>query len=247
MRELSRTTIERLRSFDTPTVANAIELFDLRPRHTGYMDARIRALFPELPPIVGCASTARMHCAFARASGDVYRGLEEHIGRFQELPGPPIVVVQDLDDPPVAATFGEVMCSSYKAFGAQGIVTSGAARDIEQVRRLEFPAFAAGVVCAHGYTHFVSLHEPVRVGGLVVQPGDWLHADGNGVINVPTEIADEIPDVAAEYAAAEAIVLDYLRQGKPDPAGYAEARREMLRRIEELGRRVRRARGTVVG
>lgn len=247
VRELSAATIERLRSFDTPTIANAIELFDLRPRHTGYMDARIRALFPELPPIVGCASTAGLHCAFPRPQGGAYHGLEEQIRRFEELPGPPIVVLQDLDDPPVAATFGEVMCSSYQAFGAVGIITSGAARDIEQVRRLKFPAFASGVICAHGYTHFVSLHEPVRVGGLVVHPGDWLHADGNGVIHLPVEIAEEVADVAAEYAAAEAVVLDYLRQGKPDAAGYAEARREMMRRIEELARRVRRPGRAVVG
>jgi regulator of RNase E activity RraA len=139
------------------------------------------------------------------------------------------------------------MCTSYKAFGAVGIITSGAARDIEQVGRLGFPAFASGVICAHGYTHFVSLYEPVRVGGLTVHPGDWLHADGNGVINVPAEIADEVADVAAEYAAAEAVILDYLRQGKPDLAGWAEARRESMRRIEELGRRVRRPGQTVVG
>ncbi|MCS7314260.1 MAG: RraA family protein [Bryobacterales bacterium] len=247
MRELSPLTIERLRRFDTPTIANAIELFDLRPRHTGYMDARIRALFPELPPVVGCASTARLHCAFPRRESGAYRGLEEQIRRFEELPGPAVVVLQDLDDPPVAATFGEVMCTSYQAFGAVGIITSGAARDIEQVRRLRFPAFASGVICAHGYAHFVSIHEPVRVGGLIVHPGDWLHADGNGAINIPAEIADELVDVAAEYAAAEAVVLEYLRQGKPDPAGYCEARREMLRRIEELGRRVRRPPAAPVG
>jgi len=246
-RELSRATVERLRSFDTPTIANAIELFGVRPRHTGYMDARIRALFPELGPIVGCASTATMHCAFPRPAGSAYHGLEEQIRRFQELPGPAIVVIQDLDDPPVAASFGEVMCASYQAFGAVGIITSGAARDLEQVRRLKFAAFASGVICAHGYTHFTSLHEPVRVGGLTVHPGDWLHADANGVINIPVEIADEVPDVAAEYAAAEALLLDYLRQGKPDAAGYAEARREMLRRIEQLGQRVRKPGQTLVG
>jgi hypothetical protein len=67
------------------------------------------------------------------------------------------------------------------------------------------------------------------------------------VINIPVEIADEVPDVAAEYAAAEALLLDYLRQGKPDAAGYAEARREMLRRIEELGQRVRKPGQTLVG
>ncbi|MGB9605014.1 MAG: hypothetical protein ACPL88_03945 [Bryobacteraceae bacterium] len=89
MRGISASTLERLRSFDTPTIANAIELFDLRPRHTGYMDARIRALFPELPAVVGCAATAKLHCAFPKPVGGTYHGLEEQIRRFAELPGPP--------------------------------------------------------------------------------------------------------------------------------------------------------------
>ncbi len=237
--ELSPKTLERLRRFDTPTIANVIELFGVRPRNTGYMDARIRALFPELPPVVGCASTATMHTAFPRPEKASYAGLEDQIRRFQELPGPPLVVFQDLDDPPVAATFGEIMCASYQAFGAVGIITSGAARDVEQVRRLQFPAFAAGVICAHAYTHIVSVHEPVRVGGLAVSPGDWLHADANGVTSIPGEIADEVAEAAEEYVAAEAVILDYLRSGPPDAARYREVRREALARIEELGRRLR--------
>lgn len=240
-RELSATTLEQLRRFDTPTIANVIELFGVRPRNTGYTDARIRALFPEMPPVVGCASTARMHTAFAWREASAYATIEDQIRRFKELPGPPFVVFQDLDDPPVGATFGEMMCASYQAFGAVGIITSGAARDLEPVRRLGFPAFAASVVCSHAYTHIVSIHEPVRVGGLAVHPGDWLHADANGVTSIPAEIAGEVAEAAAEYAAAEAVLLEYLRAGPPDPARYSEARRETLRRIEELGRRLRRS------
>ncbi len=237
--ELSPKTLERLRRFDTPTIANVIELFAIRPRNTGYMDARIRALFPELPPVVGCASTATMRTAFPPGEKTAYAGLEDQIRRFQELPGPPLVVFQDLDDPPVAATFGEIMCASYQAFGAVGIITSGAARDVEQVRRLRFPAFAAGLICAHAYTHIVSVHEPVRVGGLAVWPGDWLHADANGVTSIPGEIAEQVADAAEEYVAAEAVILDYLRSGSPDPLRYREARREAMQRIEQLGRRLR--------
>ena len=44
---------------------------------------------------------------------------------FPQLAGPPVMVFQDVDDPPVAAGFGEVMCSSYKAFGAAGLITNG--------------------------------------------------------------------------------------------------------------------------
>ena len=57
---------------------------------------------------------------------------------FLELPGPPIVVYQDLDDPCVAATFGEIMCSTYLSFSAAGL-NYRAARDLDQVRRIGFP------------------------------------------------------------------------------------------------------------
>ena len=66
-----------LAQYDTPTICNAIELFDVRPRNQGYMDARIRACFPEMPPAVGYASTATMRCAFPRREGDVYSSLDE--------------------------------------------------------------------------------------------------------------------------------------------------------------------------
>src|SRR5690349_16689643 len=119
--------LKLLARYDTPTICNTIELFEVRPRNAGYMDARIRACCPEMPPMIGYASTATMRCEQPRREGDVYSSLDEQVSRFAELPGPPVVVYQDLDDPCVAATFGEIMCSTYKAFGAAGLPTNGAA------------------------------------------------------------------------------------------------------------------------
>jgi 4-hydroxy-4-methyl-2-oxoglutarate aldolase len=231
--------LKLLAQYDTPTVSNTIELFEVMPRNQGYMDGRIRACFPEMPPIAGYASTATMRCDAPRREGDVYGSLDQQVARFAELPGTPIVVFQDLDDPPMAATFGEIMCSTYQAFGAAGIITSGAARDVDQVRRMGFAAFSNGAICSHGYSHIVDLHGTVRVGGLTIHPGDLIHADANGVTIVPQEIADQIPAAAAEFAAAEAIVLDYLRSGKPEVKAFAQARGETMDRIAALGRRLR--------
>src|SRR5215470_926341 len=98
--------LERLKQFDTPTIANTIELFEVRPRTAGYMDGRVRACFPEMAPVVGYAATATMRCEQPRREGGVYGSLDEQVARFGELGGPPIVVFQDRDDPPVAGTFG---------------------------------------------------------------------------------------------------------------------------------------------
>jgi regulator of RNase E activity RraA len=237
---VSAEELKLLAQYDTPTIANVIELFEVRPRSAGFMDKRIRACFPEMPPIVGYAATATMRTAYARAEGAVYASIDEQVARFAELPGPAIVVFQDIDDPPVGATFGEIMCASYQCFGALGIVTSGPARDLDQVRRLGFAAFSDGIVSAHSYSHITSIHQTVRVGGTEVRPGDLLHADANGVCSIPDEIASEAAHVAAEYVAAEAVVIDYAKSGRRDVKAYAEARSDAFRRIGELGKRLKR-------
>ncbi|HWC98247.1 MAG TPA: RraA family protein [Candidatus Sulfopaludibacter sp.] len=231
--------LKLLGQYDTPTICNTIELFEIRPRTAGYMDGRIRACFPEMAPVVGYAATATMRCAEPKRQGDVYGSLDEQVSRFGELPGPPVVVFQDLDDAPVAATFGEIMCTTYQSFGAVGLVTSGAARDLDQVRRIGFSAFSNGAICSHGYSHIVDLHPTVRVGGLTIQPGDLLHADCNGVATIPLEIAADVAQAAAEYVAAEALVLDYLKRGTPQTAGFAEARKAMMAELAALGKRLR--------
>lgn len=226
--------LARLRAFDTPTICNTIELFDMRPRTQGYLDGRIRACFPEMPAIVGYAATATFRGTPVMSGADGYATMAAQVERFVELSGPPILVFQDVDDPPVAATFGEIMCSTYQAFGACGLVTSGASRDLEQVRALGFPVFASCAICAHGYSTILRVHEPVSVGGLVIYPNDLLHADCNGVTTIPREIAADLADVAAEYVASEAIILEVLRDASPTVGRLAQAHAEAQARMDAI-------------
>ncbi len=225
---------ELLKTFDTPTICNVVELFDMRPRTAGYMDQRIQACYPKLPPMVGYASTATFRSASPPVAGNVYAGLDQQVASFAELPGPAVVVFQDIDNPVMSATFGEVMCTTYKAFGAAGLITSGAARDLDQVEALQFPCFSNGVNPAHGYCHFVHINIPVHVGNVMVQPGDLLHGDRNGVTTIPNHLASAVAQACPELMAAESVVLDYLKGGKVTPAGFAEARKECKRRIDAL-------------
>ncbi|CAN5809096.1 RraA family protein [soil metagenome] len=231
--EVSKPVLEKLRHYDTPTICNLIELFDVRPRTAGYMNERVRAQFPELPPLVGFASPVTVRSLTAADSGD-YGWLEDHVRRFDELPEDVVVVQQDLDHPKIAATFGEVMCSTYQAFGAVGLVSSGAARDLEQVRALDFPVFTDGAICSHGYFHTVDIHVPVNVGGVVVRPGDLLHADRNGVTTIPTDIADELADIADAFVAAENLIISAVRGKKPTPKVLANARAESKAQVEAI-------------
>jgi 4-hydroxy-4-methyl-2-oxoglutarate aldolase len=234
--------LDRLREFDTPTICNVIELFDIRPRTAGFMDGRMRAGFPELKPMVGFASTATFRAAIPPRDGSAYHHLTAQVARFDDLSGPPVVVFQDLDNPVKAATFGEIMCTTYQRFGAVGLVTSGAGRDLDQVRRLGFPVFTDGTICAHGYCSIVDLHVPVHVGGLAIYPDDLLHGDLNGVTTIPREIASEVADLAGEFMAAEAIILEALNKDAPTLAAVREATAEADRHIDALRERARRRR-----
>lgn len=227
--------LAKLAEFDTPTICNAIELFNVRPPTAGYMDRRIAACFPDLPPTVGYAATATFRSAEAARQCDSDPGLStRQLESLADLPGPAIVVFQDLDDPPAGATFGDGMCLTYKTFGAVGLITSGAARDLDNIGALEFPCFSNGTICGHGHCHIESVDVPVHVGGVTIHPGDLLHGDRNGVTTIPLEIAHAIPYACSEYLKHEALVLGPLRGGNTDIPLHQQAIAEMDRRIEKL-------------
>jgi 4-hydroxy-4-methyl-2-oxoglutarate aldolase len=237
---VSEETFKRLEACDTPTVCNVVELWNLYPRNLGYMNDTIKCCFPEMPSMVGYALTSTFRSMAPPRGGDVYSGIAQQVEAFEDMPGPPVVVFQDLDQPVASATFGEVMCTTYQKFGAKGIVTSGAGRDLKEVQALGFPAFTSGTICAHGFCHTLAVNVPVTVGGLTIYPGDLLHGDSNGVTTIPHSIASEVPDACRELMKAESIVLDYLRAGQNlNAKAFAEARSECAAQINALGKRLR--------
>jgi 4-hydroxy-4-methyl-2-oxoglutarate aldolase len=238
---ITAATLEALRRFDTPTICNIVELFEVRPRTAGFMDRRIRACFPELAPMVGFAATVTCRTAIEPRGESAYTKLPDQVARFEELSGPPVVVFQDLDEPPLAATFGEIMCTTYQTFGAVGLITNGPGRDLDQVHALSFPVFTDGAACAHGYIQMLQTHVPVRVGGLAVYPDDLLHGDLNGVTTIPTAIAAEVAEIGDEFVAAEQIILSTLKSPGVTVARLREATQEADALISQLRGRVSRA------
>lgn len=217
---LSAEILTSLSKHDTPTVCNAIELFDVRPRTVGYMNENIHGCFPQLPPMVGYAGTAKFS---ASGSSSSYQTLVQQAEYITAFGAPTVVVFEDLDKPSVAATFGEIMCTAYQACGSVGLITSGAGRDIGQVEAIGFPVYVGSIICSHGCCSIVETDTPVQVGGISVHPGDLLHGDRNGVTTIPHEIASEIPGVCEKYMEAEKIVSDHLRGASFTVAGLAEA------------------------
>ena len=81
--------LELLRRYDTPTICNVVELFDVRPRTAGYMDGRILACFPKMPPMVGYASTATFRSAFAPAPATSIPASPSRSPRLRNCPARP--------------------------------------------------------------------------------------------------------------------------------------------------------------
>lgn len=231
--------LDLLHKYDSPTVSNVIELFGLRPRSVGFADGRIRAVLSDMPTVVGYATTATYRTAQPSDSDRGY-GVADWVERYEaEIPRPRVLAVEDLDDKICAASFGEVMCASHQRFGCVALVTSGAVRDLDQIREKRFPLFASGVNPSHAYCHLVDIHVPVTVGGLRIEPGDLLHADGNGVVSVPNSIAPQVALCCERIVEAEAEVLGYVEHSQtPTPSGLREAFQRMRKEFARVAKEV---------
>ena len=95
MSTLTTQDLEILTKYDTPTICNVIELFDVRPRTEGYMNKNIVAAFPEMPPMVGFAATATFRSSTPTKEPS-YGGFDQHVGSFAALPGPAIMVFEEI-------------------------------------------------------------------------------------------------------------------------------------------------------
>jgi len=219
--ELDPSVLEALKRFDSPTLSNAIETFAIRPRDEGYMSMDIRCMFPELGPMVGYAATATI-----RARGPVQGDQTPLYQHVRDVPGPRVVVVQDLDDPPgCGSLWGEVNATIFGALGCAGCVTDGCVRDLNEARAMGFQFFARGPGVSHAYVRVENAGQPVTVGGLRVSPADLIHADQHGVLLIPRDVAAELPAAAERVISAEQTLLEWVRSSDFDADELIERRR----------------------
>ena len=179
------TLIKQLLEIDSPTLSNAIEKLAVRDRISGFAHRQLRHLTPELGILCGYAVTAQA-VTMAPEPGDRAKDVDLYIqicAALEKLPGPGIVVIQEVGPQPAYSVHcGEVMATMFRKFGAAGLVSDGAVRDLAQVRELGFHLFAPGAVVSHGNFRLVRSQVPVTVCGLSVEPGDLLHGDEHGLL-----------------------------------------------------------------
>jgi len=214
-----RELIAYLKTVDTATLANAIELLNLRPRSEGYASLDLKCLFPEFGPMCGYAVTAQVETVTLGApkTEEAYVELFEAV---EASPKPSIVVMQEIGGDRDRATHaGEVMATIFTRLGAIGLVSDCGVRDLTQVRKLDFHYFARGAVASHAYNRVVRSSVPVELCGVTIRPGDMLHADENGLITVPEQGRKKLPSLVEQIVTKEKSLLDFVR----DP-GFAAAK-----------------------
>jgi regulator of RNase E activity RraA len=115
-----------------------------------------------------------------------------------------------------SALWGELLSTAARAHGALGVVVDGLTRDAARILRMDFPVFAAGFspLDSRGRLDGISHGLPIRIGECVVRPGDWVFGDIDGVVVVPSEMAEEALARALEKAKGENRVREELARGR---------------------------------
>ena len=207
---LTSAQLDEYRQLSTCVVASAIETFRVRLPNTGFADSSVRCIFEDSFPVAGYAATARLRSAQPPMEGHgFYYDRTDWWNHILSIPAPRIVVIEDVDDPPgLGAFIGEVNTNILLALGCQALVTNGAVRDLDAVKRANFQMFAGNVSVSHAYSHIFDFGCAVKVGGLGIRPGDLIQGDRHGIQIVPLEIAPQVPSVARDILRRRRRLVD---------------------------------------
>jgi len=180
--------VAALGEFDTPTISDLMNrLYSMLPAIKNVTDPSLR--------ILGPACTVK-----------VFPGDNLMVHKSLDIAEPGDVIVVDTSASPLTAVLGDLVCTKARHRRVAGFVVDGLVRDLPAIQALgDFPVFARGV------TPIGPLHRgpgevnyPISAGGIVVNPGDVIVGDLNGVVVAPREIADELVRRLTERKAAEA-------------------------------------------
>lgn len=131
-----------------------------------------------------------------------------------ELLQPGDVLVVDGEGDTSRALMGEIMMTSARMRGAVGFVIDGAIRDVEAFEEHRFPCWARGVSLRGPYKDGPgTINLPVTVGGMVVNPGDVLVGDSDGVVAIPAALALQVAAEARAKVAHEQETIAAIRAG----------------------------------
>ena len=220
--------IEYLKTVDSPTIANAIETFNIRDRTEGFIGGGIQSIFPSPGAMVGYSLTVTM----TNEPGEV-AGRERYWRMWEtlaEMPKPSVLAIQDVGGKPTRCAYaGEVMATLAKRLGAVGMVTDGGFRDLDEVHMLGIHYYASYSVVSHGNFKIVDVGVPITLDGQRVETGDILHGDMNGIVIVPPTVLPGMPEAVAAIRDRERRVIAFIK------TNTSQSRTDFVRLFGETG------------
>lgn len=193
-RPLTDSQLYQLKRWNTPTIYNGWEQVTQRdPAAEGVNIDEVRDFMPQMGPMVGYAVTMVIEPSNPRHRKEKPENWMQWMRHVASVPGPKIIVVQDLDKPKtVGSLWGEVSANWHRALGCVGTITDGAVRDVDEMTNAGFKALAKRLCVGHAHVYPVRFDCDVEVFGQIVRPGQLIHADKHGFLAMEP---DEQPGV----------------------------------------------------
>ncbi len=223
----------KLKRWNTPTIYNGWEQITNRPRTSGFNLEETKDFMPEFGPMVGYAVTVTIKPSEPASNPNAWAEYREYIA---SLPGPKIIVMQDLDKPNVyGSLWGEVSANTHKTLGCVGVIADGAVRDLDEMRSAGFKALARRLCVGHAYATPLKWGEPVEVFGTVVNTGDLIHADKHGFLVIPEEDQPRILEASLFMDNNECNTVINAAIAYKQPEDQQRIARQMNQSAQEFG------------
>jgi len=188
-RSLTHADLLELKRWNTPSVYNGWEQITAHdPAHDGINLEETTDYMPQMGAMVGYAVTVVCEPGNPEHRRNNPNGPAEYLKYVASVPGPKIVIVQDLDKPKVLGSYwGEVNANIHHALGCVGTITDGAIRDWDEMCNAGFKALARQFCVGHAHSWPARWNCEVEVFGRKIQPGQLIHADKHGFLAIPEE------------------------------------------------------------
>ncbi|MBY6136668.1 RraA family protein [Nocardioides marinus] len=206
--------LKLLKSVDTPTVCNAIEVAQGKRGFDAFTRGTMLCSDPDAGAMVGYARTAKIAAVnpSEEPSEVIRKRRMEYYRHMATASGPAVTVVEDLDYPEcIGAYWGEINTTVHKGFGISGALTNGVMRDLGDLPA-DFPVVAGSIGPSHGFVHVREVATPVSIFGLTIHDGDLVHADRHGALVIPTEVVPDLERAIQKLLETEKLVLEPARQ-----------------------------------